>query len=711
MPPDPGGEYGKGQGVRPSCCIPRCSAESGADWHCLPPTQPAPLLPNPPPVTAHALPADSDSEESEAGGEGAAGSSSDDENADSNSRRRMQGASSSQDDQAAGPRGQHQQEAGSHSQDTLPRAASAAGCHSPPHLPPHLQQQQPGRPPGAAFASPPRLQPAGSDAGPAGSSSYLPDAPPDSALEDTATAGGPRRHQDPGREGGAAPPFPGPAGNRFAWPSLQQQEQQQQSERGGDDGALQRMRMLSLEAEGSAQQGQSAGDADEDGPQDMIRSPAPVTSRPMAPRLPPLPMGDSQSLLEIRGSQQQEQAPQGRAGHGSGGGTRRTAAAAAGARMAAVFEEAAKLALTGRPEQQQQQQQQGQQAQEQEQESSEGHSTGQASSAAHEAPKRQRRSGDLLPPLFEHSSRQQQQQQQQQQPHQRTASGGAAATDQAAAADREISSRAAAAARRAAILGSLRPRERAEHLGPQQQRAQDLVPEGPQQGEGPDVGGSGTGAGRAAHPDRQQQPPPLQQQQDGQQHEDEAEGGPPGEPSDAALRGPRAAHSGSSVWGSTLVCADLTVNDVASQYWPFLRSAMRGQVRAVPRVPVHRAGPALAPPCRPHAPPHGAAAAALRACRHAGRRWRSCQRPHGPPPPPNQPTTHTHTRTHARMHAHTHSYLHSCRAPPFWPHCPASCRRLRCRRGTRLSWRLWWPCLGRPFPASAAGLGIIGLPS
>jgi hypothetical protein len=41
---------------------------------------------------------------------------------------------------------------------------------------------------------------------------------------------------------------------------------------------------------------------------------------------------------------------------------------------------------------------------------------------------------------------------------------------------------------------------------------------------------------------------------------------------------PRAANSGSSVWGSTLVCADLTVNDVASKYWPFLRSAMQGQV-------------------------------------------------------------------------------------------------------------------------------------
>ena len=37
-------------------------------------------------------------------------------------------------------------------------------------------------------------------------------------------------------------------------------------------------------------------------------------------------------------------------------------------------------------------------------------------------------------------------------------------------------------------------------------------------------------------------------------------------------------HSDSSVWGSTLVCADLTVNDVASHYWPFLRSAMQGQV-------------------------------------------------------------------------------------------------------------------------------------
>eukprot|EP00887_Chlorella_sp_A99_P000055 scaffold16.g55.t1 len=45
----------------------------------------------------------------------------------------------------------------------------------------------------------------------------------------------------------------------------------------------------------------------------------------------------------------------------------------------------------------------------------------------------------------------------------------------------------------------------------------------------------------------------------------------------AGGRGPAHQPSASSVWGSTLVCADLTVNDVASQYWPFLRSAMRGQ--------------------------------------------------------------------------------------------------------------------------------------
>lgn len=574
-----------------------------------------------------AAPADSDSEGSEGPRAGASGSSSDEENADSNSRRRMRGGSSSQDEPVVGPRGLPLQETGSQPPDMLPRSASAAGRHSPPRLPAQLQhpQQQTGRPPGAACASPQRSQHAGSTAGPAGSSSYLPDAPPDSALEDTATAGGPRQPRGRRREG-SVPPGTAAACSRFGWPSLQQQqqgEQLQQGERGADDEPLQRMRMLSLEAEGSAQRGHSAEEGDEDGPQDMIRSPAPVTSRPTPPGLPLPPSAAGQ--LDAGGMVLQGQ-QRGRAG-GGGGGARRGAAAAAGARMVAqlVFEEAAQLALGERP------QEEHHQEREQEQESSEGHSAGQASSAAHEPPKRQRRSGDLLPPLLEHSSQHRQHRPHPQQ-HVAPASPGAAAGAATPAGDRETDPRAAAAAHRAAILGSLRPWERPGQLDGQQQHGEDPAPAGALEA-GSDAAGNGGGAGHGVCPDRQlllpQQRGPLDAE--GQQPEGGAGGGPPGEVSNATLRAPRAAHSGSSVWGSTLVCADLTVNDVASQYWPFLRSAMRGQVGA--------AQPGWTAPGSVTGRWPGAMLASLPAGRHAGLLWAApgCDgvcRPRPPQPTP-----------------------------------------------------------------------------
>ncbi|PSC72587.1 hypothetical protein C2E20_4122 [Micractinium conductrix] len=487
-------------------------------------------------VQAIAAFADEDSDSDEDGSQQGKGSdSSDDENADSNSQR-QRGGSSSLDGPAAAAASA---EAGSQSQDMLARPASAAGCHSPLNAPAGPQQQQQEQQaalvPGVAMlASPSRPQPAGSAAGQA-SSSILPDAPSDSALEDTATA----RQQDQG--GGAAQRAPAPGGGA----GQQLPAQHHQLEHAADDG-LQRMRMLSLEAEGSVQQQSGEAEAGYDGPTDMIRSPAPVTSRrmPLAPA-PAVPAAHRMALA-------QEQGP----------GTA-AAAAAAGACMAAELEEARQLAVgthtqpLGRQEQQQAAQQL-QEQQEQQQESSEGHSTGQTSSAAPEPPKRQRRSGDLLPPLFERSSQQRRHNQQQGQQLQAAAAAAPQAAPAPAAAQQQGDTQGAAVAQRAAILGNLHPGaagERRRRLHHVVAPPHDLAPEGPAPGEDAAAGGGAAGA------------PPLQEA---------AEEG--GVASDATLRAPlRAGHSNSSVWGSTLVCADLTVNDVASQYWPFLRSAMRGQ--------------------------------------------------------------------------------------------------------------------------------------
>jgi hypothetical protein len=129
----------------------------------------------------------------------------------------------------------------------------------------------------AAFNLPQRLQAAGSAVEQATSSSFLPDAPPDSALEDTATARLREQQQERRQEGGGGGAAPPAAGRQRADGAGAAEDEGQ--------GVHQRMLMLSLEAEGSAQQQQSSGAeaGEEDGPQDMVRSPAPVTSRRMPP--------------------------------------------------------------------------------------------------------------------------------------------------------------------------------------------------------------------------------------------------------------------------------------------------------------------------------------------------------------------------------------------------------------------------------------------
>ncbi len=471
------------------------------------------------------------------------GSSSDDENADSNSRRQQRAGSSSQDGPsqgaALGRQGALSGSAGS--QDGM---APAAACD--------VRGGRRGRsdwPPSSGAMASPSRHVAISTAEQA-SSSFLPDAPPESALEDTATAG--QREQPAALQQG------------------QQQQREQQGQRPGPllgrrqmddgDGMQQRMRMLSLEAEGSVQpQSSAAGGDDEDGPTDMIRSPAPVTSRrmPLPPAMPASsgaagPAADP--LLQGSGSRRLPLPPAPEAGAEGGAGSRRASPAPDGeARMAAVLAEARQLALgvsSFSQQRQRRQTQHAQQAQQEEQqaqqESSEGGSAGQASSAAPEPPKRQRRSGDLLPPVFEHSSQQ------------RRATAPRRASDPGAAA--------AAAEQRAAILGSVM----LQAAGQEQQQQEEQQPQQqPQQQQQQQQQQPGAGA-----------PPAGVQQRAGEAGEGQ-EAAPDGLASDATLRQglPRAAHSGSSVWGSTLVCADLTVNDVASQYWPFLRSAMQGQVR------------------------------------------------------------------------------------------------------------------------------------
>ena len=472
------------------------------------------------------------------------GTSSDDENADSNSRRQQRTGSSSQDGPSFGAQGR-QGGARSGSAGSQDGMGAAAACE------PHGGRRgradwlpaRPGSSSGGAMASPSRHV-AVSTAEQA-SSSFLPDAPPDLALEDTATAG--QREQ--------------PAG-------VQQQQRQQQERQGpllgsrqqdDGDGMQQRMRMLSLEAEGSVQpQSSAAGGDEEDGPTDMIRSPAPVTSRRM-PLPPTRPVGGAAGLAADLPQQSSGArrapllpAPDREALEGGAGSRRASPAPDGEPRMAAVLEEARQLALGASSfgQQRQAQRRQAQQAQQEQaaqQESSEGGSGGQASSAAPEPPKRQRRSGDLLPPVFEHSSQQ------------RHAAAPRRASDPGATA--------AAAEQRAAILGSI-------NLQPGQQHEQQQG-QGQQQQAGAGAPAAGIPAQAGAADIQQPDATPANEADQG------PEAGPDGLASDATLRQglPRAAHSGSSVWGSTLVCADLTVNDVASQYWPFLRSAMQGQVR------------------------------------------------------------------------------------------------------------------------------------
>ena len=477
------------------------------------------------------------------------GTSSDDENADSNSRRQQRTGSSSQNGPSYGAQGR-QGGALSGSAGSQDGMGAAAACE------PHGGRRgradwlpaRPGSSSGGAMASPSRHV-AVSTAEQA-SSSFLPDAPPESALEDTATAG--QREQLAGAQ-------------RLQQQQEERQQQQQQGPLQGQrqqddgDGMQQRMRMLSLEAEGSVQpQSSAAGGDEEDGPTDMVRSPAPVTSRRM-PLPPTMPVGGAAGLAADLPQQSSGArrapllpAPDGEALEGGAGSRRASPAPDGEARMAAVLQEARQLALGASSfgQQRQAQRRQAQQVQQEQaaqQESSEGGSGGQASSAAPEPPKRQRRSGDLLPPVFEHSSQQ------------RHAAAPRRASDPGATA--------AAAEQRAAILGSihLQPGQEQQQQQQQQQAQQQAGAGAPAAGIPAQAGGAGIQQPDAAPADEAGQAP---------------EAGPDGLASDATLRQglPRAAHSGSSVWGSTLVCADLTVNDVASQYWPFLRSAMQGQV-------------------------------------------------------------------------------------------------------------------------------------
>ena len=543
---------------------------------CLPHVPPRCWAPYPSASSPLGCPADTSSDEDE--GSGGTRSSSDDENADSNSRRQPRAGSSSQEGPAqhSAQHGALSGEAGSHSLDAAgpPRPGSAAACHSPAQGRPHV---------GAGLTSPSR-QPAASAA--EASSSFLPDAPSESALEDTATAGLQQAQQQ----------------------AQQGEQQQQEPQHAGDEdgGGMQaRMRMLSLEAEGSAHQQQSSavgGGEDDDGPADMIRSPAPVTSRrmPLAPAVPAL----------------------GGAGveHGGAGSRRTSPAADAGGRMAAVLEEARQLTV-GRPHRQQrqpsparpQQRQPSparpqQQPEEQQQESSEGASAGQASSGLPvEPPKRQRRSGALLPPVYEHSSQQWRAAQ-----TRRASDPGAAAAAAAAA---------VTATQRAAIFGSIQPRAAGEQQ-PQEEEQQQQQPgaDGPR-GASPAVphpsaaGQAAAGAAGGAAQEEEEAP------QEG------------GAVSDAAaqLGLPRAAHSGSSVWGSTLVCADLTLNDVALSVlaFPALRHAGPGagrvgachvwrQAQGQGR-PARAAGPAARWLIHP-APPPRSRVCRRQGCRRATRR-------------------------------------------------------------------------------------------
>ena len=293
------------------------------------------------------------------------GTSSDDENADSNSRRQQRAGSSSQDGPSQGAQGRQGALSGSAgSQDGM---APAAACD--------VRGGRRGRadwPPSSGAMASPSRHVAISTAEQA-SSSFLPDAPPESALEDTATAG--QREQPAALQQG------------------QQQQREQQGQRPGPllgrrqmddgDGMQQRMRMLSLEAEGSVQpQSSAAGGDDEDGPTDMIRSPAPVTSRRM-PLLPAMPASSGAAgpaadpLLQGSGSRRLPLLPAPEAGAEGGAGSRRASPAPDGeARMAAVLAEARQLALGASSFSQQRQRRQTQHAQQAQQGSVSGGSMG-----------------------------------------------------------------------------------------------------------------------------------------------------------------------------------------------------------------------------------------------------------------------------------------------------------------------------------------------
>ena len=398
------------------------------------------------------------------------------------------------------------------------------------------------------------------------SSSVLPDAPPESALEDTAAMSMQQQQQQQQQQQVA---------RQVSSQHLQVQEQAGSGAHAFPDGKVEdtagsemrgALSRQGASSEHDATMGQLSGQTSGDGPVDMVRSPAPVDSPPEPP-----------SLERLR------------------------------------------LAATGSsPRQQQQGQEQQEQGQEQEQQGQEQEQQGQEQQEQEQEQREVSLPLDATAPLMATAARPSRPSGHGQ--FKREASGVAGADSSGRASSDAAAAEQPKRQRKAGSSGG----GGSGALGLLLQRRQGLVelapmPWGPVDDDKLEMGQGATSSFRCAQP---------LSQQDGCDGENiaaasaaivagaepgsgsEAEGRGGAEPAQeqqepnssdgtrrvagrsAALLQPQGATSGSSVWGSTLVCADLTVNDVASAYWPFLRSAMKGEVRAqVLRVRMLRALP------------------------------------------------------------------------------------------------------------------------